>query len=198
MFYKQFNLNTVIYHSLYHGTVELYVCYLNGNKVSLCLSPIQAFICLMFHKNKSRVVMVNDIMEYFYVSDKERVNDVMGPMVNKGIVMYNEMKNGITFALDGNVWKGKKINVKVNVDGYKDKEMLEEGVVYAQRKLIVDSYIMKIMKAKQRCSHSVLVAELVGALSNQFVPDAIMLKNRIEGLIEREYLEREGNTYIYK
>ena len=57
---------------------------------------------------------------------------------------------------------------------------------------------MKIMKAKQKCSHSVLVAELVGALSNQFVPDAIMLKNRIEGLIEREYLEREGNTYIYK
>ena len=198
IFYKQFNLNTVIYHSLYHGTAELYVCYLNGNKVSLCLSPIQAFICLMFHKNKSRVVMVNDIMECFYISNKERVNDVMGPMVNKGIVMYNEMKNGITFALDENVWKGKKINVKVNVDGYKDKEMLEESVVYAQRKLIVDSYIMKIMKAKQRCSHSVLVAELVGALSNQFVPDVIMLKNRIEGLIEREYLEREGNTYIYK
>ena len=198
MFYKKFNLNTVIYHSLYHGTVELYVCYLNGNKVSLSLSPIQAFICLMFHKNKSRVVMVNDIMKCFHISDKERVNDVVVPMINKGIVMYNEMKNGIKFGLDDNVWKGKKINTKVNIDRYKDKEMLEEGVVYAQRKIIVDSYIMKIMKAKQKCSHNMLVAELVSALNNQFVPDAVMLKNRIEGLIEREYLEREGNTYIYK
>ena len=198
MFYKQANLNTVIYHSLYHGTVELYVCDLNGNKVSLCLSPVQAFVCLMFHKNKSRVVMISHIMKCFYINDRERVNDIVVPMVNAGIVVFNEMKNGIGFGLDGSVGKGKKINVKVNVDGYKDKEMLEEGVVHAQRKVIVDSYVMKIMKAKQKCSHNVLVAELIEALNNQFVPDAVMLKNRIEGLIEREYLERQGNTYIYK
>ena len=59
------------------------------------------------------------------------------------------------------------------------------------RKHMVEATIVKIMKSRKRLSHNDLIQEATKILSNKFIPDVTVIKKRIEGLIEREYLERD-------
>ena len=61
----------------------------------------------------------------------------------------------------------------------------------------------KIVRRRQRkeLTHQVLIVEVISQLKDRFMPDVNMVKTRIEGLIEREYLERiedrEPPSYRY-
>lgn len=58
------------------------------------------------------------------------------------------------------------------------------------RKHMIEATIVKVMKSRRRISHIDLIAEATKILSAKFNPDPQVIKKRIEGLIEREYLER--------
>ena len=58
------------------------------------------------------------------------------------------------------------------------------------RKHMIEATIVKVMKSRRRMSHIDLIAEATKILSAKFNPDPQVIKKRIEGLIEREYLER--------
>ncbi|TPX52440.1 hypothetical protein SeMB42_g01414 [Synchytrium endobioticum] len=60
-----------------------------------------------------------------------------------------------------------------------------------QRKHVVEAAIVRVMKARQRMMHNDLVIEVTKQLSGRFAPEPAAVKKRIEGLIEREYLERD-------
>lgn len=49
---------------------------------------------------------------------------------------------------------------------------------------------MRIMKARKQMDHNTLVTEVTKQLSARFMPNPLVVKKRIESLIEREYLER--------
>ncbi|KAH9488997.1 Cullin-3A [Bulinus truncatus] len=46
------------------------------------------------------------------------------------------------------------------------------------------------MKARKKLQHNSLVAECTEMLKPRFLPSPVVIKKRIEGLIEREYLAR--------
>lgn len=50
--------------------------------------------------------------------------------------------------------------------------------------------MVRIMKARKRLQHSGLVTECIDQLKSRFPPNAIVIKRRIESLIERDYLAR--------
>lgn len=70
--------------------------------------------------------------------------------------------------------------------------------VEEDRSFAIDAAIVRIMKARKQMTHQELLAEVVSILIF-FKPEIKLVKKRIEGLIERDYLERdEENTSVYK
>jgi len=58
------------------------------------------------------------------------------------------------------------------------------------RKHQIEAALVRVMKSRKTMEHSNLIAEVTKQLSARFVPNPILIKKRIESLIEREYLER--------
>lgn len=68
------------------------------------------------------------------------------------------------------------------------------------RKHEIEAAIVRIMKARRKLQHNVLVTECTEQLKSRFLPSPVVIKKRIEGLIEREYLARTPNdrkVYTY-
>lgn len=65
--------------------------------------------------------------------------------------------------------------------------------VEEDRKHLIEAAIVKVMKARRRIDHNSLIAEVSKQLSWKFTPEPILIKSRIEGLIEREYMERDND-----
>jgi len=72
--------------------------------------------------------------------------------------------------------------------------------VESERKYIIDAAIVRIMKSRQTIEHSALILAVFDALQGKFSIDNHFVKNRIEVLIERQFLKRSEDgigTYTY-
>ena len=70
----------------------------------------------------------------------------------------------------------------------------------ASRRHVVDACIVRVMKSRGKLYHTELSTEIVKQLESKFLPQPRLLKERIEHLLEKEYLMRddeERNLYHY-
>lgn len=68
------------------------------------------------------------------------------------------------------------------------------------RKHEIEAAIVRIMKSRKKMAHNLLVSDVTTQLRSRFLPSPVVIKKRIEGLIEREYLARtpeDRKMYIY-
>lgn len=71
--------------------------------------------------------------------------------------------------------------------------------VEIERGATIDAAIVRIMKSRKVLSHQKLLSETLQAIKF-FIPDPKLIKQRIEMLIEKEYLNRDLSdfkTYHY-
>lgn len=79
----------------------------------------------------------------------------------------------------------------------KDKE--DDKEIKIERQNIIDAVVVRIMKARKAEKHNELLVDVTKQISI-FMAQPAMIKQRIESLIEREYLKRDDadkSKYIY-
>lgn len=118
------------------------------------------------------------------LDDKFRLNDKFKAPTNKVKVL--------TVSLSSSTPASKPEAGKVSVKQEESDEVkanIEEG-----RKHLVNAAIVRIMKSRQTVDHNLLIAEIIKQLQNHFQPLTLLIKQRIEDLIEKEYLERDSES----
>ncbi|XP_024890678.1 cullin-3-like [Temnothorax curvispinosus] len=87
----------------------------------------------------------------------------------------------------------------VTAKGESEPERIEtRNKIDEDRKHEIEAAIVRIMKARKCMPHNILVTEVTEQLRGRFLPSPVIIKKRIEGLIEREYLARtEEDLKVY-
>ncbi|CAD7948648.1 unnamed protein product [Amoebophrya sp. A25] len=119
-----------------------------------------------------------------------------------------EPAEGDTFSVNSE-FESKLVRVKVPLIRDADPTRIaqdpgvQEGTdmpasVEEDRKHLTEAVIVRIMKSRLVVEHNQLVVEVTKHLQNRFTPTPALIKQRIERLIEREYLERsEKDRKVY-
>ena len=87
---------------------------------------------------------------------------------------------------------------RVHINSIQVKETAEEAtraqsMIEADRKYALDAAIVRIMKGKKKLPYEQLKTATIEAVSKHFHPEVSMIKARIDGLVEQEYLRRDDD-----
>ncbi|KAH9963578.1 Cullin-4B [Russula dissimulans] len=94
---------------------------------------------------------------------------------------------------------------RVHINSIQVKETPEESqrtqsAVEGDRKHYLDAAVVRIMKARKQLTYEQIKFETIEAVRRHFVPDVTSIKQRIDGLVEQEYLRRDEedrNLFFY-
>ncbi|OLN81564.1 Cullin-4A [Colletotrichum chlorophyti] len=110
-----------------------------------------------------------------------------------------EVNPGDTFTIN-KAFTHPKIRIKINqiqLKETKEENKATHERIAQDRRFETQAAIVRIMKSRKTMSHAELVAEVINMTKNRGAVDAAQIKKEIENLIDKDYIEREGNTYTY-
>jgi cullin 3 len=100
------------------------------------------------------------------------------------------------YTLNGG-FKHNQYKIRIPIAHAKENKQTEKTEVSEKvdedRRHMVEATIVKVMKTRRRIEHNALLTEATKILSQKFNPDPVMIKKRIESLIDREYMERDAD-----
>ncbi|KAL9126232.1 MAG: hypothetical protein Q9217_004692 [Psora testacea] len=174
---------------------EIKANYVKNAKIpyTFMVSTYQMAILLLF--NDSDTVSYEDMQRATALS-AEYLDPSLGIFV-KAKVLTPSPENakpeaGTSYSLNHN-FKNKKIKVNLNINVKSEaKQEVEDThkTIEEDRKLLMQSAIVRIMKSRKKMKHVVLVQETISQIKSRFTPKIPDIKKSIDQLIEKEYLER--------
>lgn len=182
----------------------------------LCVSTYQMCILVLF--NDQDTLSLKDIREVANIPEEELQRHLISLCTPKHRILKKASRgkaisgDSDTFTYNNN-YSSKLKRVKIPLVSMKDcisgKNQGGEAnggaknaipaPVEEDRRHLVEASIVRIMKSRKSLHHNDLIAEVSRQLSVRFVPSPPFIKQRIESLIEREYLERDDHDRrVYK
>ena len=117
--------------------------------------------------------------------------------------ILNKSSEGKTIDLDDMFTFNEKFTdrsrrIKIGLPAMDDKKATIATVEHDRRHAI-DAAIVRTMKTRKSLAYNDLVIEVVSQLKQKFIPEPKMIKMRIEGLIEKDYIERDKeNAQVFR
>lgn len=190
-------------------TGELQQQNVNIKKHILCVNTYQMVILLMF--NTRDKLTYEEIKEETMIPERDLMRALLPLSVGKHsqriLVKFPKSKDiepTHTFSVNESFTSSfhrVKIQQASARQGEAEPERNEtRKKVDEDRKHEIEACIVRIMKARKHMNHNQLVSEVVEQLNKRFQPSPIIIKKRVEGLIEREYMKRsdeDRKQYIY-
>eukprot|EP00004_Rigifila_ramosa_P003165 TRINITY_DN1332_c0_g1_i6.p1 TRINITY_DN1332_c0_g1~~TRINITY_DN1332_c0_g1_i6.p1 ORF type:complete len:739 (+),score=176.85 TRINITY_DN1332_c0_g1_i6:553-2769(+) len=179
------------------GTADL-IAYFGKERHELGVSTFQMLILLLFNNTDS--MTYTQIQEATGIPASDLRRNLQSVACGKYRVLTKEPKgkdveDSDVFSFNGE-FTCKLVRIKIGtVTAQKETEPeLRETKTKLDedRKHQIDAAIVRIMKSRKKMDHNQLVAETISQLQSRFLPNPLVIKKRIESLIEREYLERSS------
>ncbi|RDL35724.1 putative Cullin-1 [Venustampulla echinocandica] len=175
------------------GEVKANYCKNQKTPYTFQVSTYQMAILLLF--NESDKNSYDDIVKATQLQP-----DILDPAM--GILLKAKVLNispegdkpgpGKMFNLNYD-FKSKKIRLNLNIAVKSEQKQEVEDThktIEEDRKLLMQSAIVRIMKARKKMKHTQLVSETINQIRSRFVPKIPDIKKCIDILLEKEYLER--------
>ncbi|KAJ0099957.1 hypothetical protein Patl1_21925 [Pistacia atlantica] len=157
------------------GTADLKATFGKGQKHELNVSTYQMCVLMLF--NNADQLSYKEIEQATEIpaSDLKRCLQSLACVKGKNVLRKEPMSKDI--AEDDAFFFN---------DKFTSKQRVEED-----RKPQIEAAVVRIMKARRVLDHNNIVTEVTKQLQSRFLPNPVVIKKRIESLIEREFLERD-------
>lgn len=175
----------------------------------ICVNTYQMCVLLLFNRRDSYTY--DEIKEETSIPDRELTRALQPLSIGKAsqrILIKNPKSRDIegshSFSVN-DAFSSQLHRIKIQQASARQGESEPERnetkkKVDEDRKHEIEACIVRIMKSRRRLNHNQLVSEVVEQLSKRFQPSPVVIKKRIEGLIEREYIKRadeDRKIYVY-
>jgi len=176
----------------------------DAKPIDLVISTYQACILMLF--NQEEAYSATDIAASTKLSMEELKKYLQTLALSKYQILTKtpkgkEIADSDSFSFNSKFTdRQRRIKMSLLVTKVsQDEKQSTKQTVDEDRKHAVEASIVRVMKARKTMPHSQLVMEVSQQLMKLFKPEPKVIKNRIESLISREYLERDkDNQGIYK
>ncbi|PIA57439.1 hypothetical protein AQUCO_00600278v1 [Aquilegia coerulea] len=180
------------------GTADLKATFGNGQKHELNVSTYQMCILMLF--NNADRLSYREIEQATEIpaSDLKRCLQSLACVKGKNILRKEPMSKDIgeddafffNYKFSSKFYKVKIGTVVAQKESEPEKLETRQRVE-EDRKPQIEAAIVRIMKSRRVLDHNNIVAEVTKQLQSRFLPNPVIIKKRIESLIEREFLERD-------
>ncbi|XP_058772434.1 cullin-3A-like isoform X2 [Vicia villosa] len=181
------------------GTADLKATFGKGQRHELNVSTYQMCVLMLF--NDADRLSYKEIEQATEIpaSDLKRCLQSLALVKGRNVLRKEPMTKDVSeddaFFFNDN-FSSKLYKVKIGTvvaTKESEPEKLEtRQKVQEDRKLQIDSVIVRIMKARKQLDHNNLIAEVTKLLQPRFLANLTDVKKRIESLIEREFMERDN------
>ncbi|XP_028806440.1 cullin-3A [Neltuma alba] len=179
------------------GTADLKATF-KGQKHELNVSTYQMCVLMLFNNADGLTCKEIEQATRIPLSDLKRCLQSLACVKGKNVLRKEPMSKDIAeddAFFFNDKFTSKFIKVKIGTvvaqresepENIETRQRVEED-----RKPQIEAAIVRIMKARRTLDHNNIVTEVTKQLQSRFLPNPVVIKKRIESLIEREFLERD-------